>query len=111
MPPYGIRFSPGNRGIVAPPLTANRVFFAMFAQTKKGSLVQRELARQRLRDCKGVEFTGKKKKIVCVRNNPSAARSAAPPFTQGRLRSALPVVKILFQTAGAYGMPPYGIRF
>ena len=43
------------------------------------------LARQRLRDCKGVEFAGKKKKIVCVRNNPFAALCAAPPLTQGRL--------------------------
>ena len=32
----------------------------MFAQTK-GSLVQRELARERLRDCKSVEIAEKKK--------------------------------------------------
>ena len=32
----------------------------MFAQTK-GSPQQREPARERLRDCKGVEFAGKKK--------------------------------------------------
>ena len=51
-----------------------------------------------------------KKKIVCVRHNPSAARSAAPPLTQGRLWSAPPVVKMKFHTAGAYGMPPYGVR-
>ena len=33
---------------------------AMFAQTQ-GSLVQRELARQRLRDCKGLKFAEQKK--------------------------------------------------
>ena len=52
-----------------------------------------------------MEFTEKKKKIVCVRYNPSAARSAAPPLTQGRLGSAPPVVRMNFHTAGAYGMP------
>ena len=40
-----------------------------------------------------MEFAGKKKKIVCVRNNPSAALRAAPPLTQGRLRIAPPVSK------------------
>ena len=34
----------------------------MFAQTKKGSLVQRELARECLRDCKSVEFAAQKRK-------------------------------------------------
>ena len=34
----------------------------MYAQTRKGSPQQRELARQRLRDCKGLEFAEKKKK-------------------------------------------------
>ena len=58
-----------------------------------------------------MEFAGKKKKkIVFVRYNPSAALRAAPPLTQGRLGSAPPVVKMKFHTAGAYGMPPYEVR-
>ena len=36
----------------------------MFAQTK-GSPQERELARERLRDCKSVEFAGKKKDSFC----------------------------------------------
>ena len=75
MPPYGVRFVSEKRATIGRP---------------QGSLVQRELARQRLRDCKSVEVAGKKKKIVCVRNNPSAALRAAPPLTQGRLGSAPP---------------------
>ena len=56
---------------------------------QKGSLVQRELARERLRDCKSLEFA-EKKKIVCVRYNPCASFHSAPPLTQGRLISAPP---------------------
>ncbi len=51
--------------------------------------MQRELARERLRDCKRLEFA-EQKKIVYVKHNPSAALRAAPPLTQGRLRSAPP---------------------
>ena len=58
-----------------------------------------------------MEVAGKKKKIVCVRNNPCAALRAAPPLTQGRLRSAPPDIEMNFPAAGAYGMPPYGVRF
>ena len=42
----------------------------MFAQTKKGSLVQRELARERLRDCKSVEFAKQKSKDSLCRVQP-----------------------------------------
>ena len=82
---------------------------AMFAQTK-GSLVQRELARQRLRDCKGLEFAEqKRKKIVFVGNNPSAALRAAPPLTQGRLRNAPPECKIKFPNKREGRPLPYGV--
>ena len=51
-----------------------------------------------------MEFAGKKKKIVCVRNNPCAALRAAPPLTQGRLICAPTVDKIKF-LAGGRGDP------
>ena len=59
MPPYGVRFSPSKRCIVTAAPCGKRSP-AMFAQTK-GSLVQRELAREHLRDCKSVEIAEKKK--------------------------------------------------
>ena len=49
-----------------------------------------------------MEFAEQKKKIVCVRYNPSAALRAAPPLTQGRLGSAPPenVIKFLASRRG-----------
>ena len=58
-----------------------------------------------------MEFGKKKKKIVCVRNNPCAALRAAPPLTQGRLRSAPPVVRMNFHTAGVSTRRIVEIRF
>ena len=49
--------------------------------------------------------------MVCVRHNPSAALRAAPPLTQGRLRSAPPVVRMNFHTAGASTRRIVEIRF
>ena len=95
----------------APALRKQQNFFAMFAQTKKGSLVQRELARQRLRDCKSLEIAEQKRKRVSVRYNPSAALRAAPPLTQGRLRSAPPVSKVKFPTGGRGNPSPTNIGF
>ena len=66
-------------------------------------------ARERLRDCLG--FAEQKRKIVPVRYNPFAARSAAPPLTQGRLRSAPPIAKWDTEQRGAYGMPPTKLVF
>ena len=53
-----------------------------------------------------MEFAEQKKKIVSVRYNPSAALRAAPPLTQGRLRSAPPVVKTKFHTSGGIWNAP-----
>ena len=78
---------------------------------QKGSPQQREPARQRLRDCKGLEFAEQKKKIVCVRNNPSAALRAAPPLTQGRLGSATPDNGIKFLATGRGDPSPTEFRF
>ena len=52
----------------------------MFAQTK-GSLVQRELARQRLRDCKSVESAKKKKMFLCKVQPLRRAKRGTSPYT------------------------------
>ena len=54
-----IGFLTGGRPMVAS--AVRKVHLAIFAQTK-GSLVQRELARERLRDCKSVEIAEQKRK-------------------------------------------------
>ena len=77
-------FFVGARATIGRPLEEQGTF-PQCSHNSKGSLVQRELARQRLRDCKSLAFAGKKKKIVCVRYNPYAALRAPPPLTQGRL--------------------------
>ena len=47
MPPYGVRFVSEKRATIVRP---------------QGSLVERELARERLRDCKRLEFAEQKRK-------------------------------------------------
>ena len=84
--------------------------FAMFAQTQRLPCVKGAGA-ERLRDCKSLEIAEQKRKIVSVRNNPSAALRAAPPLTQGRLRSALPVSKVKFPTGGRGNPSPTNIGF
>ena len=61
MPPYGVSFSRhGGRPMVAP--TVGKVHPPRCSHNPKGSLVQRELARERLRDCKGSDFAEQKRK-------------------------------------------------
>ena len=68
MPPYGVRFSQDKQSIEESPPTVSGVPPAMFAQTRKGSPQQRELARERLRDCKGLELAEKKKLLFPFRH-------------------------------------------
>ena len=70
MPPYGVRFSQDKQGIEASPPTVSGVPSAMFAQTQ-GSPRQRELARQRLRDCKSLEFAEQKKVTLSIPSSDS----------------------------------------
>ena len=101
-------FFVGARATIGRPLEEQGTF-PQCSHNSKGSLVQRELARQRLRDCKSVEFA-EQKKIVCVRHNPSVSFHSAPPLTQGRLRSAPPVVKMKFHTGrGIWNAPLWSL--
>ena len=49
--------------------------------------------------------------MFCVRYNPSAALRAAPPLTQGRLRSAPPVSRIKALASGRGDPSPTIVRF
>ena len=78
----------------------------MFAQITKGSLVQRELARERLRDCKSLEFAGKKKKkiVLCQAQPLRRAPCGTSPYTGEAWKCAAGAKKSPSRRMG-FGLP------
>ena len=72
----------------------------------------RELAPQRLMDCKSLEFAGKKKKkiVLCQVQPLRRAKRGTSPYT-GEAQGCAADCKVGYQTAGAYGMPPTELDF